>query len=260
MTDEHAPAGNADDQTPEPVAPEQTPEQTPPEPNLFAGVEPTPEPAPEPASPEQTPGTPHARPDDIPEQFWDAEKGEVRVPQLVKSWKEATKKFREKNEPPEEYDLQLPEGVEALGEDDIQDMKDLGLTNEQAQKFVEYFYRTVVPEVQGAHLQVQQERLGRTWGMEPNSEPFQHRLATLKAWANQNLPDAAVAEMSKTANGIEAIHKMMQAAEAGHGISPNATSARPSPEDLQKLMDDPRYWQDDQYREYVRTQFQAAYD
>src|SRR5690625_826868 len=120
MTDEHA-REQAPEQGPEQASEQTPPEPTPPEPNQFAGVEPTPEQAPEPASPEQTPGTPHARPDDIPEQFWDAEKGEVRIPQLVKSWKEATKKFREKNEPPEEYDLQLPEGVDALGEDDIQE-------------------------------------------------------------------------------------------------------------------------------------------
>jgi hypothetical protein len=55
------------------------------------------------------------RPDFLPEQFWDAEKGEARVESLAKSWADTRAALKNKGgeapKTPEEYQFRAPEGV-----------------------------------------------------------------------------------------------------------------------------------------------------
>lgn len=54
------------------------------------------------------------RPDYVPEPFWDEEKGEVRVEQLAKSWRDTRDALNKGTKPPlkaEDYKLPLPEGA-----------------------------------------------------------------------------------------------------------------------------------------------------
>jgi hypothetical protein len=76
---------------------------------------PTPAPAPDTARDDAGRGKP-TRPDYLPEQFWDAEKGEPRLEAIAKSWKDSRDAINRGAKPPEKpegYRLTLPEGAPA---------------------------------------------------------------------------------------------------------------------------------------------------
>lgn len=195
------------------------------------------------------------RPAWLPEKFKSPE-------DLVKAYNELGGKLREKLEPPEVYDLKMPEGVEAgLTEDDTKAFKEIGLTNQQAQKLVEYFHANIVPEIQNIRKNVEMDRLSMAWNMpSTSSHEFAQRLVEVKSWAMRNLPEAAVSELAKTANGVNALYKMMQAGVDAKSIQPSQAT-RLSKKELQDLMQDPRYInRDPDYMAYVQQKFKETFD
>ncbi len=194
------------------------------------------------------------RPEWLPEKFKSPE-------DLAKSYQELEKKLNDKNEPPEAYEVELPEGMDGLSEDDEAAFKDMGLTNDQAQKLVNFFYENVVPELQEARTEVEKQRLASAWNMKSaDSHEFQQRLTEVKSWASRNLPEQAVNEMAKTHNGIAALYQMMQT-----GMQANqqqgGPEGRPGKQELQDLMNDQRYInREPDFMEYVNKKFREAYD
>lgn len=225
--------------------------------NMFAGLEENPGgemPVEEPSPPAEGEAQ-DARPDWLPEKF--------KTPEaLAEGYRELERAYHSKTQAPEEYQLELPEGVE-LTDEDIATLREMGLTNEQAQKFVGFVFEEVVPAVQEARVELHAERLGRSWGMEPESQAFKQRLTNLHSWAKQNLPESVVQELARSANGVNALYQMMQAQRDGTQVTRGPLTnapARPTEQELAKLMEDPRYQYDDDYKNYVRQQFVAAYD
>ena len=210
--------------------------------------------APDPTDVVDTPTNPEAeeRPEWLPEKF--------KTPEdLVKAYNELGGKLREKNEPPETYELELPDGVE-LKEADAEAFKEMGLNNDQAQKLVGYFYENVIPELQQARADVEVERLAQAWNVKADSTEFQQRLSKVKSWALRNMDEQAVAMMARTHNGVQALYQMMQA-KADQNLPAGGNQARPSPADLQAMMADERYVnRDPDYMAHVQRQFQLAYD
>lgn len=246
-------AAQAEETAPE--VPTEAPTTTEPE-TLLDNVEPAPEPTAEPSGEDvvNTPTNPDARPEWLPEKFKSPE-------DLVTAYNEMGTKIREKFEAPEEYELKLPEGIDAgLTEADVQTFKEANLTNEQAQKVVDHMFNTIMPELMEAKVSVERERLSSEWGIKSDSAEFGQQLAKVKAWANQNLPDAVVTELSRTASGVATIAQMMEQKSQAHRATP-APASRPSKADLQNLMNDERYWKgDEEYRKYVTEQFKQAFD
>lgn len=195
------------------------------------------------------------RPDWLPEKF--------KTPEdLVKAYNEMGKKIREKNEPPEEYDIKMPDNIEGeLTEDDISVFKDVGLNNEQAQKLTDYLYETVVPALSEAKVNLEKDRLALEWNTNADSQEFAQQLAQVKAYAQQNLPDNVVNELAKTASGIQTLSRMMESGESAARVNGTNSTPRPDKATLQDLMNDERYWNgDEEYKAYVQQQFKLAYD
>jgi len=246
---------------PDPQAQEETPPGT-----IFDGVEtPPPEEPPEelvntPEKPpeEKTEEGEGERPEWLPEKF--------KTPEdLVKAYHEMGTKIREKNEPPEAYDIKVTQGDEEqaieLSEAEVEVFKDANLTNDQAQKLTQYFHEHVIPEIVNAKAEVEKERLGLDWNMDPSSSEFTQQLAKVKSWAQQNLPEAAVTELSRSAAGVKTLANLMEQGNQGHKVTGNTASSRPDRSQLQDLMNDERYWKgDEDYRRYVQEQFQRAFD
>ena len=222
--------------------------------SIFDGVEVTP--APSEASNEiDTPTNPDTRPEWLPEKF--------KTPEdLVKAYNEMGSKIRQKFEPPEDYEVKLPESEELvdLTPEDVAAFKEAGLTNEQAQKLTEYFYQSVVPSIQEARVSLELDRLADNWSMNKDSNEFTQQLATVKAWAQQNLPESVVGELSRSASGVNTMLSLMQQGAQAHRAV-GQPQGRPTKAELNQMMQDPRYWNgDEEYRNYVRQQFQLAYD
>jgi len=233
------------------TAPEVTDNQEPE--TIFDGVE-TPEPEATQDDVVNTPENPDARPEWLPEKFKSPE-------ELVKAYNEMGAKIREKSEPPESYELTDKDGnaVELL-EADIQAYKDAGLTNEQAQKLIGYFYESIVPAITEARVSVEKDRLAMEWGVKSDSSEFSQQLASVKAWAQQNLPESVVNELSRSASGVVTLSKLMEQGAKAH-MATSQPATRPNKGDLQNLMNDERYWKgDEEYRKYVAEQFKLAYD
>jgi hypothetical protein len=152
----------------------------------------------------------------------------------------------------------MPEGIPGLDEGDVEAFKNAGLTNDQAQALTNYFYESVIPALAEARAELEMDRLATSWNVDKSSTELAQRLGKVKSWATRNLPEGVVDEMSRSANGVRALYQMME-----QGVTPASTSqvARPSKVELQKLMDDPRYWNgDNDYIAEVRKKFEQAYD
>ena len=242
---------------PEPVESQNTSQDSSSE-TIFDGVEPAPS---EPAPAEDqvnTPENPDARPEWLPEKFNTPE-------DLVKAYNEMGAKIREKNEPPESYDLKVgdeenPEQVD-LTENDVAAFKEAGLTNDQAQKITQYFYDSVMPDIIEARADLEKDRLAQEWNVGKDSSEFSQQLAQVKAWAQQNMPESVVTELSRTAKGVSTLNQLMEQGAASQRVAGDNASSRPTKQQLTEMMQDPRYINgDDDYREYVRQQFVRAYD
>ena len=223
----------------------------------------------EPAAPEQSDDTEYVNtPEKPPEEPTEEERPEwlpekFKSPEeLVKAYNEMGKKIREKSEPPESYEIQLEDGTDLeLTEEDAQTFKDAGLTNDQAKHLSQYFHNTVMPALIEAKTEIEVERLSNEWNMPADSNEFQQQLAKAKAWANQNLPDAVTQELSRSAKGVQTIVSLMEQGAKGNKAVGESSSPRPAKSDLMNLMNDERYWNgDEDYRQYVRQQFERAFD
>ena len=251
-----------------PVAAEETTEQEAPG-TIFDDVEtPATKPVENPEDLVDTPTKPDEptdseeseRPEWLPEKF--------KTPEdLVKAYNEMGKKIREKSEPPESYDIKVakgedgePEAIE-LSEHEQEMFKEAGLTNDQAEKITQYFHDEVIPQIMEARTELEKDRLAFEWNVDKDSNAFTQQLAQVKAWAQQNLPDVIVNELSKSSAGVKTLANMMEQGAQSHRVTGTAAESRPDKSQLMELMNDERYWSgDEDYRSYVRKQFERAYD
>jgi hypothetical protein len=201
------------------------------------------------------------RPEWVPEKFWDADKKEVRVEALAKSYSEAEKRIHQKAEPPETYEIKNGDDIVELDDKDIEQFRTLGLTNDQAQGLVQWFQSEIVPEIADARVATEKARLANLWGMQDegkDSTALEQRMLKVQSWAKANLPESAVKEAAKSAHGINSLYKMM---ESGYkGGQPESTTPRRSKAELEALMQDERYYNDETYQRWVRQQFVDAFD
>jgi len=212
---------------------------------------------------------PAERPDFVPEKFWKEGEG-LQLENAMKSYSELEKKMHEKRpEPPEAYDLKPPDGVE-LGEDtpllseqDTELFKDLGLDNDSAQKVMNHYWENVVPALMEERGKAELANLANDWDIKRNDDgsfapEFKERLGKVKAWAEKNLPEEAQQHLRKSASGIQAMYKMM---EAGANVAPDGGSGQSgmSESELQSAINSDRYWQDEGYRNQISREFQRRY-
>lgn len=218
---------------------------------------------------------PGERPEGLPEKF-------TTMDEFVNAYNEMGKKIREKFnlpegyespeqlleeftqlkqkiQPPESYEIELPEGVRELSEDDVKFFKELGLNNEQAQKLINYVIETVSPILGETIINLEKERLGRTWSLDPESSFFSDRLLAIKDWADKNLSPSIVQDLSRSAYGINAMYKMMQAGYEKQQVTGQTAEATFSMKDIQELINDDRYWTNAAFRQEVERKIQQLY-
>ena len=205
-----------------------------------------------------------ARPAEVPEKFWDAERGELRVEALLKSYRELEqrmsqraarpapdaseeerRRWREMMNIPETPDgYQVEPKHELCGPDCAINLRlhEAGFSSEQAQLVYDLAAERLMPLVAEAAQQFeadrQAEKLRAHFGGE---ERFRRVAAQLKAWGAANLPPGVLEALSTTEEGVLALERMML------GNEPRMERDTPPPEmldegELRRLMRDPRYW------------------
>ncbi|WP_376095440.1 hypothetical protein ACE7GA_03060 [Roseomonas sp. CCTCC AB2023176] len=216
------------------------------------------------ARPEATPTGPVARPDSVPEKFWDAERGEVRLDALLKSYRELERRLSARfappgNDAPEEDRLRFrralgvpeaPEGYaitcrhplcDADGEVNAR-LHAAGFTPSQAQLVYDLAAERLVPLIAetAAHLETERgrDRLRSQFGGE---ERFARIARQIAAWGRANLAEEVFEALASTPDGVLALYRMMEKSEPGlarDAAPPEALDEAA----LRKMVRDPRYW------------------
>ncbi len=207
---------------------------------------------------------PAPRPADVPEKFWDAETGTLRIEALLKSYRELERRLSQRAAPPgpDMAPEELGRFRQAMGIPDTPDgyaitpahdlccadaavngrLHAAHFTQDQAQLVYELAAERLVPLIAEAAAEFeanrQREKLAAHYGGE---ERFKAMAAQLSAWGRAKLPAPVYAALSSTAEGVLALERMMQGGEPGlsrEGVTPPGESEA----ELRAMMRDPRYW------------------
>lgn len=216
------------------------------------------------------------RPDFIPEKFWDADKGEVRLEGLAKSYGELEKNRVNPDKLKEEWESErlaarpedpagytLPEDErfdqEQLAASPIVDIwraaaHDAGLNQEQfEQRLTDY--ADAFTEQTMATMKAEKEKLG---------ENADARIDAVAKWGKAALPEAeyvALSQVATSADGVKLAERMMkafrEAGMEGQGDG-DPVDGEDTLEDIQKLMQTKEYFDPAHHDPKVRDRV-AAY-
>ena len=192
------------------------------------------------------------RPEWVPEQFWNKEEGRLETEKLAKSYADLRAHMNQQGVgAPDEYKVELPEGWEGLTDDDVEIFKDANLTNQQAQKMIDYVNETMMPVVQEAIAGGHKQALASKWNMEPDNSMFQERMTRLRDWAYQNYPEELVNHMARSAEGVDQLFQMMRSKSNDSVRGEQSTQQKLGKAEIDSMVADPRYWTDEAYRAEV---------
>jgi hypothetical protein len=205
------------------------------------------------------------RPADVPEKFWDAEKGEIRIDALVKSYRELERRMARMvaipaddsdaearmrflralgvPETPDGYAIQPKHALTTPDPEINAKLHEAGFTPRQAQLVYDLAAERLLPLIAEAAAEFEadreRERLATTFG---GTEAFARLAPQIAAWGRANLAPAAFEALAATHDGVVAMHRMMEKGEPR--LAGRSDSARaPDESSLREMMRDPRYWQ-----------------
>jgi len=204
----------------------------------------------------------------LPEKFWDPEIGDIRVEALARSYNELERlmssagetSFANQPDSPDGYELNVDDllGVDA---DVNKRLYDAGFSNDQAQLVYDLAAEQLLPLVQQITDQVdearQQDQGVQHFG---GADRFEAMRPKRRAWGQANLKPDVFQALAGSAEGVIALHAMMQNREPGlNGVTSPGAGAGEA--DLKRMMADPRYWREREpaYVAQVREGFRQLY-
>ncbi|MEK0081727.1 capsid assembly protein [Benzoatithermus flavus] len=231
--------------------------------------------------PESGTSSPAERPAWIPEKFWDAQQGLVRLEDLARSYLELERKLGSRHPEPDPAPAaeENPPAAAApqpaagyrietrhplLQQDAELDARLLaaGFSEPQAQLVYDLAAERLLPMIEEAlgeiEAQQQLERLQRHFG---GPESWRHTARQLKSWGEAHLAPEVYATLAASYEGVLAMHQMMRANEPellGGGEAPLAEITEDT---LVQMMRDPRYWRqrDPEFVARVTAGFKKLY-
>jgi hypothetical protein len=205
---------------------------------------------------------------EIPEKFKN-EDGTLNSESLIKSYSELEKKIGTMiSVPGDDADdgvrekfmraIGVPESsteypTNALFDDETirEKFRDAGLTSKQVEKIysiAEEFLSPALSEIFSLHHESESMmELKKFFGSE---EKMKDALQEINAFGEKFLPAEAFESLCTTPQGIQSIYKMMQSIEPDVATG-NHSSEKLSDTDLRRMMQDPKYWRDND-PEYIR--------
>jgi hypothetical protein len=211
----------------------------------------------------QNPANTNGKPDNVPDKFFDKEKGEIRTDALLKSYQELEKKLAQQtpNDPakidpdklrnflgvpstPQDYQVKIDHTMFTADDEINQRLHDKGFSNEQVQTVYDLAAEKMVPLILDIAREFEAERqldkLFETFG---GKERYSEVARQLLAYGQKNLPADVLEGLSGTYEGIMALYKMMQ---SGKPLSVQQPVETPSMDEtsLRGMMKDPKYWRE----------------
>lgn len=215
--------------------------------------------------------TPHEPPAWLPEKFWDPETGDIRIEALARSYSELERMMSNADSFATDAFASLPDGPDAyaLDVDDLLDVDadvnqrlyDAGFSNDQAQLVYDLASEHLLPLVQQITGEVDDARqLDQVMEHFGGADRFDAIRPQLRAWGQANLSPDVFQTLAASAEGVIALHAMMQNREPGLGGT-SSPMRGVGEADLKRMMADPRYWRehDPAFVAQVREGFRQLY-
>ena len=184
-----------------------------------------------------------ARPDGLPDEFWDADAGTVRLDELVGAYG-ALASADKPPASPEDYALELDGLIGGPDAEANRRMHEAGFTNAQVQLVYDMASSLLLPlagEVAGELERAEREaRLAERYGGE---DGWRRARGQMQAWAEANLPAGVAEALTGSVEGAAALERLMDAGEPGLGGGERPGGAV-TLDGLRRLQGDPRYWRD----------------
>lgn len=186
-----------------------------------------------------------ARPDGLPDEFWDADTARVRLDELVGAYGTLASAERPPASP-EDYRLELDGLIGGPDAEANRRMHEAGFTNGQVQLVYDMASSLLLPlagEVAGELERAERDaRLADRYGGE---DGWRRAKGQMEAWAAANLPAGVGEALIGSVEGAAALERLMDAGEPGLGGpgGDRATGAA-TLDGLRRLQGDPRYWRD----------------
>jgi hypothetical protein len=203
------------------------------------------------------------KPDGVPEKFWDAANGNVRLDDLIKSYCALEKKLsggftmpeddegrmrmlRAMGVPesPDGYAVSIKDGILESDLDVNTRLHAKGFTPDQVQEVYDLASERLVPMILDIAAEFQAdreiERLVKHFG---GAEQWREVSRQLLAYGKKNLPGKVLEGLAGSYDGVMALYQMMKGDAPGLMDGGTSTSAV-SESDLHSIMRDPKYWRD----------------
>lgn len=187
---------------------------------------------------------------DIPAKFKNAETGEVRLGDLVKSYKELERRLSAAPRPPktpDEYCVDCAHGLFEPDADLNRKFHERGFTQEQVQFIYDIAAEKMVPMVMDIAADFRAEReLEKLVDHFGGPEKWKQVARQLLAFGQKNMPRDVLDTLASSYDGVLALYRMM-AGDNNISVSESLRGAGAENRealDLQSMMRDPKYWRD----------------
>lgn len=201
------------------------------------------------------------KPETLPEKFWDAETGELRLDALIQSYIALEKKLSTMMPVPgegedksrlhrmlgvpdkaEDYCVNCDHGLFTADADMNARLHERGFTQEQVQMVYDLAAEKLVPMIlelsEEFKADREVERLAAAFG---GPERWQEVSRQLLSFGRKNLPADVLRNLASSFEGVMALHRMMKGEDSA--VSPRIeNNAATSETDLRSMMRDPKYW------------------
>lgn len=207
------------------------------------------------------------RPEDIPEKFWDGERGEIRTEALLKSYTELERKMGglpslDIPSSPEEYAIKIDDPLLQSDSDINGRLHAAGFTRQQAQLVYELAAERLTPMIaEVASVFEAENQIARLVDHFGSAEKWREASRQIAAWGQASLPGQVFKALATTSEGVLAMHRMMSEGEPSLVHGGSTANAAPTEVELKEWMRDPRYWrdQDPSFIDKVRQGFRKLY-
>jgi hypothetical protein len=204
-------------------------------------------------------GAAKLRPEYLPENFWNPDKGEADLEAMSKSWSDLRKQISQgKHKAPADgkYDLKAlgdKPNENPLTQTLLEMAKDEGLSQAAFDKIASQLAPQVAPEID---TQAELKSLGPNGNAIVNGMvDWARGMVNKGVWSGEDFEEFKV--MGGTAKGLRALMKIREAYEGRVPLETTPMEGAPSKEELYQMVGDPKYKTDAAYRQKVERLFQT---